>query len=685
VLCAAASLASLAACIATAPHGLERETDTSDAGGGFVVYVDGGPEDSGTVLLDSGTSDPHAVIGCDPSHGPFTGGQRVLVRGRGFSSQARVWFGATEIDPSGVVSIDPTDLQVAAPPGTAGAVDVSVQNGDDASTKRTLAGGYAYDAIYAVPSTGPIGGGTSVVIHGQGTHFDVTTQVFIDQTACGHVVVASPTELSCISPAGAPGSKPVRVTTGTETIAVLDAFLYQDSANGYEGGLSGATLAGHMQVLVYDNYTGDPIEGAYAIVGAPLSSAVVAQADVNGIATLDDPRLAPPVTLTIAASCHSPQTFASVGVDTATIYLDPQFTPECDASGDPPPIGGKSGPTGTITGELAWPLTLELKMNPWGNVPAPIGPDERRIAYVVPTAYDPTYPFARPSDSYAVTEDVVDSVFSITTSTGSHAFYAVAGIENTATNAFTAYVMGVVRGVPVQSSQTTSSVYIKMDRTLDQVVTLDVSGATPGPRGPDRLDVNVAVQLQSDGFIVLPASSQSPLLPFTGSLEFVGLPALDGVLAGSTYVTVARAVTGPSATAPESILADLITTSASTPVPVSGFVGVPTLTAPLAGATWDGQSVSATFAAGTPPDVTVYDAVVGNGVAHWLIASPGGVGSVALPDLTQLPSVALPSGPLTISVIGGRVDGLDWDTLEYHQLRTYGMTAYSEDFFLAHE
>ena len=62
---------------------------------------------------------------------------------------------------------------------------------------------------------------------------------------------------------------------------MLDAYTYQDSDNGYKGGLCGAPLAGHLKVLVYDNYTGAPLAGAYAIVGAPIETALVAQADVD--------------------------------------------------------------------------------------------------------------------------------------------------------------------------------------------------------------------------------------------------------------------------------------------------------------------------------------------------------------------------------------------------------------------
>jgi IPT/TIG domain len=680
---AVVAAASLGACLASAPTGLHRETNGSGGNGGGIQLVDAGPPDP---IPDAG-DDPHAVIGADPSHGPFSGGQRVLVRGRGFGAKLHVWFGDVEVDPAEVLPVDPSRVQVTAPAAHAGTVDVAVQNGEDASTKRSLAGGYTYDAIYAVPNSGPISGGTLLKIVGDATSFSSATTVAIDTKPCLDVTVQSKTELSCTAPAGTPGSKPVAVTTGDDAIVVLDAFTYQDSDNGYKGGLSGAPLAGHMKVLVYDNYTGVPLPGAYAVLGAPIETAIVAQADMNGVALVNDPSLVQPVTLTVAANCHSPQSFALVPVDTATIYLDPILTPACATSGDPPPVGGKSGSDGLVTGELIWPLDGEFHRTDWQNVPAPKA-HERKAAYVLTPAYDPTLPYYPPGDTYVVTEQSPGGRgygFSFSTYPGTQSFYALAGIENVLTLKFTAYALGVVRGVAVHPEQTTDSVYISMDHTLDQVVTLDVNGPTPGPKGPDRLQVSVAVQLGSDGFLVVPASDQSPLLPFHGSLPFVGLPGLDGSLAGSSYVTSASGVTGPTASAPTSVIAQIVTSSASEHVPVDGFVGVPTITAPATGAGWDGMHLGATFASGgAPVDVTVFDVVVGNALAHWLVAVPGAGTSVLLPDISTLPNVSIPHGPITTTVIGGQVDGFDYASLPYRDIRTYGMKAYALDYFSAH-
>ena len=257
----ALGLSASIACIAIAPTGIHRVSDQGpDGGGGGLFTIDDGGGPPPNLTPDAG-NDPHAVIGANPSHGPFNGGGTVLVSGKGFTSAARIWFGNTEVDETTTVAIDPTKVQVVVPPGTAGTVDLTVQNGSDTSTSRTLPGGYTYDALYAVPSLGPVPGGTVIEIVGQGTHWDTTTVAKIDQKPCTTLSVDSPTQLTCTVPAGSPGSKTISVVTGAESIVVLDAYTYQDSGNGYKGGLSGSPLAGQLKVLVYDNYTGDPVPG----------------------------------------------------------------------------------------------------------------------------------------------------------------------------------------------------------------------------------------------------------------------------------------------------------------------------------------------------------------------------------------------------------------------------------------
>jgi hypothetical protein len=680
-------VAGASACIASAPEGIRRQTD-GDGGGDLVPEPQA--SSAGTGLS---SADPHALLGADPPHGPFNGGQRVLLNGNGFSSKVRVWFGDVEVDASSIVAVDPGRVQVAAPPGAAGPVELATQNGDDTSTRRTLPGGYVYDALYASPSSGPISGGTTIEIIGQGTQWDATSVAKIDQQPCTTLVVEEPTRLTCTVPHGTPGSKTISVTTGDDTILVLDGYTYEDSENGYKGGLSGEPLAGELKVLVYDNFTGNPIPGANVVVGDNLGSALVDEVDTSGVAVFNDPSLDAPHTVTVAATCHSPVSFVAVPVDTVTVYLDPVLTPVCgDAGGAPPPVGGKQGLSGAIHGELVWSQSEESgQQDKWSNVPQPQNANERRVAYVWLTGNDPLASFTLPPPLQAITPDTPGELgagFALYAAPGNRSLYALAGVENRTVipPRFTAYAMGVVRGIPVLPGVATGNVFIRINKTLDQALSMDVTAPAPGSRGPDRLLANVSVMIGNDGFATLPIGSQSPLIPFSGRLQFVGVPPLDSDLFGSSYYSSARAVTGPSGLAPLSIVGRVLSTTTSQAVTIADFVGVPALQTPARSGAWDGAHLATSFSAGAPIDLSVYDVASGNGLIRWTVAVPAGSHAIELPDIRQLglDNGTLPPGPVSIGVYGARITDFEYGKLGYRQLKPQGMAAYSLDSFSAH-
>lgn len=672
-------------CIASGPD-LSQITGQEDAG------IKGGDAEppKPDALTDLGPSDPHAVIGAQPSHGPFAGGQRVLVRGNGFSPAIRVWFGGVEA--GDVVPVDATKVQVTAPPGMAGPVELTTQNGDDASTKRTLVAGYSYDAVYAQPKSGPISGGNEVSLLGQGTAWGPTTTAFIDQSACSTLAVVSPTELLCVAPKGTPGSKTLRVADGAgETITVLDGYSYEDSTDGFKGGLSGAPLAGKLKVLVYDNYKGNPIPAA-VIVGTN-ESALVKQADASGVALFTDPSLDGPRTVTVAATCMNPITFVDVPVDTVTVYLDPVLSPLCGASGDPPGTGSKVASGGAVSGQLVWPDGVEFKRADW-KVPLPAGA-EAMVAYVFAASGSPTQQFYLPSPGSATTPESPGDVgyeFDFYTYPGDKTLYAIAGLEDRTKSppSFIPYSMGIVRGVPVLPNESTEDVFIYMNSTVDQALRLEPEPPSVGPKGPDRFYGNVSLRLGADGFAILPNSTKTPFLPLLDDLDFVGVPALSGAFTGSTYFVAAKAVTGANLGAPMSVVQSVQSNTTAFPIQIDGFVGVPTLTTPALNAAWDTRHLEMHLEAGSAPvELLVYDVSSGNGLQHWTVAVPassaaGGVSAIELPDISPIEGGALASGPVTVALYAAHIEGFEYATLRYKHLRPGGMTAYSLDYFPSH-
>ncbi len=676
-------------CLARGQSKLHRQTQ--DDGGPSIDF------DAGTISDAAGElppTDPHAVLGVDPPHGPFNGGQLVMVRGNGFTSQARVWFGQTEVAKSDVVPIDPGRVQVVVPPGKAGAVDVSVQNGSDTSTRGTLTGGYTYDAFYADPASGPTSGGTIIKLHGNGTQWGAGTDVQVDLKPCQNINVTSPTELTCATPPGTPGSKMIRVTTsdGTST-DVLDAFTYGNSDNGFKGGLSGAALADHLKVLVLDDYTGNAIAGATVVAGDDLSTALVQQTDGAGIALFQAPGLGPKRSVTVAMKCYQPQTFVDVPVDTLTVYVDPVLAPSCASQGDPPPVGGTPGYAAGITGQLVWTGGQEFQKAGWTNVPKPKTADEKLVAYVLPLRGDPTQAFQLPSSSQAVTPSSPGDVgysYSVSTTPGNQSLYAVAGIENDALSPpqFFAYAMGLVKGIGALPGLTTTNVYIPVDVPLDHAMSIAVKPPQATSRGPDRVQAQVAVRVGELGYALLPGGQATALLPVSSPFNLVGIPPLVGSLAGTQYVSTASAVTGASATTPLSVVGLTVSTTTNQTVTLDGFVEIPKLTNPATNGSWNAQDLSVDWLpGGASVDLTVYDIESSAGLVDWTVAAPAGDKTVRLPDLASLSGdlgFGVVPGFVSITVSAAHIKSFDYGTLTYHQLGKNGWDAYARNVFNAH-
>jgi hypothetical protein len=305
----------LVACLPTRTR-REAPVDQDDAGPPGPIEVDGGPGPR-----DAPEVRPHAVLGIDPPHGPFSGGTLADLRGNGFGGDARIWFGDTEVDRSAIVVRSPERIQVTTPPGAAGPVDVIIQNGDDRTTRALLRGGFTYDDLVIEPSTGPTAGGTIITVRTQAPLFDADTTIEVDLAPCEVVELVSTTELDCRTPPGTPGAKRVRaLLEGGETIDVLDAFTYVVSADGFRGGLSGGALAGELSVLVLSDETGDAIPGATVLAGDSIDTALAATTDGFGTALVSSPELGDKVTVTVAKSCFQPITFVDVPVERVTVF-----------------------------------------------------------------------------------------------------------------------------------------------------------------------------------------------------------------------------------------------------------------------------------------------------------------------------------------------------------------------------
>ncbi len=640
--------------------------------------------------------DEHGLLGISPNRGPFSGGQRAVLRGRGFSSSSRAWVGSSEVEPGLVQALGSERLQITVPPGAAGQAAVWVQSGDDPSTRRGLLDAYTYDPFSFAPAGALVSGGETLTLTAPAGTFSEDASVEVGGAACDDPSLGplpgGLQQLSCVLPPGQLGNQRIVVTSSDRTLRVDSGFEYVPGA-APRGGLSGDSLAGQLEVIVTSR-GGGPLAEATVIVGggfdpadrdAPGSN--VQSTDARGRVVFDLQELAEPpsseLMVTVAARCMQPLTFYGVEVDTVRAELLPVASPAC-GQGSLPRGGGAAARPVVIRGQLRWAGGIELRRAVWTNVPTPAFEGDRRAAYLLQPSGSPDAVFRLPREVTAITVDAPGRQgyeFEYTTGSGSRTLYAIAGVENRQSSPprFTGYALGVAPALFAQPGETIEDLIISMDHTLDQRIELTVQPPDVSDRGPDAISATVAVQLPRGGYVPLPGAEANWGVTQGGSAFVDGLPPLDGILTGGRYVSRAAATSrlspGPQGVLPLAVARDTVQ-----PLGLGRFVALPT----VAAGSEDGLRWNHTLGVNLsrePEEATLLHISVssGAGLIRWQIAGPPREGELQLPDLTQLAEGGLVEGPVTITASVAAIDGLDLRTLRTGHLSFGSWRAYSSD------
>lgn len=331
-----------------------------DAFAGAVVVEVPASATSGAVDVTVVTADGEATLAdgfeflpalsvdeVEPNTGESVGGETVTIRGAGFTDAARVRFGP--IVASSVTRISETELQVVTPPGSVGAVDVTV---DDAGRVAVLEDGFTYldDAeVYSVsPTRGAIAGNTWVVIRGRGFFGDV--RVFFDEEEATEVTVVDAATLEVRTPrVEEPTTATIRLEVGGEDVPVRDRFVFYDPYSP-AGGWWGEAIDGSVNVTVVDAADGSRFENAFVTTSLRADGGVGVSysgyTNDNGQVTLSGPGLTGVQTVSASARGYSSATITSVNAENIVIFLAEAVPPSSGGGGGEPP------PTfeGTITG-----------------------------------------------------------------------------------------------------------------------------------------------------------------------------------------------------------------------------------------------------------------------------------------------------------------------------------------------
>src|SRR5450830_187786 len=222
-----------------------------------------------TVVTTGGTSATGAgdhftyvsaptVTSLATTSGPTGGATSVIITGTNLSGATGVNFGGTA--GTSVVVNSTTQISVNSPAHAAGTIDVpGITPG---GTSATRAGDhFAYVAAPTVTSlatsSGPVGGGTSVVI--TGTTFTGATAAHFGVPAGTSPVVNSATQITVTSPINSAGIIDITVVTpgGTSATSGSDQFTYVVApAVTSLSPTSGASAGGTSVVITGTNFTG---------------------------------------------------------------------------------------------------------------------------------------------------------------------------------------------------------------------------------------------------------------------------------------------------------------------------------------------------------------------------------------------------------------------------------------------
>ena len=636
-----------------------------------------------------------------PDHGPFTGGNTVILRGSGFTEEARVTFGGTAVQPPDHQLIDPRRLAVVVPAGAVGPVDVEVTVGDESFN---LPDGYRYDALYVEPPRGALPGGTFVTITGSGTNFQDGDTVTFGRADCADVTVVSATRITCRTPPGAPGSVDVTVTDaedGSETVGE-DAYLYFDGSDPLAGGLGGGPIDGSVNVTVINAITGFPEPGVYTLFGSDMGTEHQGLTDSLGQITFSGPDVVAPATIHAAKDCFENTTFHWFDATEVTIFLVPWGVrpgspmPPMRCGMGMPGGGGVPRNASVIEGELIWRGPNEMGPNPWLNIPEPVD-GWVRVAYVYTTRVLPDRPNQISPDAGGEHHRVLETdepgrfgyPYSIAARPAGLAVYALAGLENLTDGRFIPYVMGVARNVLAGPGETVEGVDVVMENPLDHYVETTMSELPPEvARGPDEYVLRANIDLGGEGFIVREHDGQEldVITAFSTSrpFRFVAQPALQGALSDGRYEISAGWFTSPDEAPPYTLAVEHGVTAVDSTLEIDGFLGIPVATAPPDGSTLPTDRMFRWAAEGPTPDFHFLFIVGADGQVAWTMYVNGETTELPVPNFAAIPELAdIPDGFFVWGVTAVQVEGLDFDEISYEYLNDRFWRRSASDGFIA--
>lgn len=209
-------------------------TATSPAGSAGVVSVFVGAIERASAFTYVAAGTATTVTAASPTTGPLGGTNSVVITGTNFTGVTSVTFGSTAA--TSFVVNSATQITAVAPAKSAGASSIVVTAAGGVTGEGTGANIYTYVAspptITSIGTkSGPLTGGTSVVITGTNFHGVVgSAAVKFGANNATSYIVNSPTQITAVAPAGAAGTVNVVVTAVDGTATLGAAYTYRTTS-----------------------------------------------------------------------------------------------------------------------------------------------------------------------------------------------------------------------------------------------------------------------------------------------------------------------------------------------------------------------------------------------------------------------------------------------------------------------
>ncbi|MFE7782421.1 Ig-like domain repeat protein [Streptomyces libani] len=318
-----------------------------------------------------------SLTGIAPATGPIGGGNTVILTGANLRTALLVRFGDAVAFPT---ALSDRQVSVTVPPAAGpGTVPVRITTRGGVSNRLLYTYAAVADVTGVSPDTGPIAGGTTLVLTGSG--LARVSGVTIDGVPVRSFRAYSDNLLVVVTPEGVPGPADIVVTTPAGSVTLPNAFTYKAPTamtvtSTPDPSLAGQEVAFTATLVGVPPTTGTPtgtvtfdFGDGTAPVTAPLTDAT---ATVNHAYTgaSDTPYA---VTVNYSGDLYF---MATTGTDTQAVEAAPTTTtvthgPDPSLAGQPvtfvarvaPTPPGAGAPTGTVTfdfGDNTPPATVPM-------------------------------------------------------------------------------------------------------------------------------------------------------------------------------------------------------------------------------------------------------------------------------------------------------------------------------------